>query len=422
VIVTQAKVNGKAVDVSGWTVKLGSFGSVDAATIETDVEKLKAAGVDLVALAEKPPTDPATGLPAFVTIEIWAAPAGSSTPIQRFGGDLDYDDWNFDKDNVKLSARGYAGRLMDAKVVLAADAYRNKTCSQTATIIAKKYGLGIGKIQLSIPGDPVMGFLYEHGDLTRPNLPRYDWDVLVFLAQQVGGVQVFVDFQKNLVFRQTPPVPAPRILTWKPPPGSKATPVRNLQIDHITRRNKTFQVRVMSYDPKTTKLTLGDAVNVDDDADAQILVDSGTTPSKGVFVGSAAGQVRVRLGKSLNGKPVYSFYYHGLDSQHASDLAESLALTIWSRSLIVSGEIDGDPTLTPQMQIQLVENHKGDLQGFAGKKLSLSSVEDRYELPQGGDGESGGYLTSFTALFLPPIPVPPPGYGTPIKAPTLELP
>ena len=52
-IVTQAKVNGIAVVASKWEVKLGSFGSVDAATIETDVEKLKAAGVNLVALAEK---------------------------------------------------------------------------------------------------------------------------------------------------------------------------------------------------------------------------------------------------------------------------------------------------------------------------------------------------------------------------------
>ena len=106
-----------------------------------------------------------------------------------------------------------------------------------------------------------------------------------------------------------------------------------------------------------------------------------------------------------------------MTSQQATDLAESLALKIWSRSLIVRGEIDGDPTLTPQMLVTLAEQHQGDLHGFAGKQLNLSSVEHRYELPQGGDGESEGFLTSFTALFLPPIPAAPGSSGA-----TLELP
>ena len=281
-IVTQAKVNGIAVVASKWEVKLGSFGSVDAATIETDVEKLKAAGVNLVALAEKPPGVPPNQL---IPIEVWAAPAGSNTPQQIFGGECDYDDWNFDHDNVKIFARGYAGRLMDDRAVLAADEYRNLTASQTAIKIAQKNGLGISKIQTPIPNEPTMGYLYEHSDLTRPNFPHYDWDLLLFLAQQCGGVQVFVDFQKNLVFRQAPgPQPA-RILTWKPPPGSTATPVRNLNIDHISRRNKTFQVRVVSYHPKTVTLTLGDALVIDDDANA-------ATVGKGAFIGAAAGSTR----------------------------------------------------------------------------------------------------------------------------------
>lgn len=185
------------------------------------------------------------------------------------------------------------------------------------------------------------------------------------------------------------------------------TPVRNLRGTFSPRRNHTFTVVVLSYHPETSQ-TVNEAVT---SVGSDIFVANTTAPVKaGVYAQSAAGQVRNLLGDYLTGKPTYVYRVHGLTPGQAAQKAAAIAADIAKRSFVINGEIDGDPTIVPGLELNFVEQYAGDMIGFANRQMTVTSVTHEYSFPQGGDsGSSGdgsgdGYLTRFAALLVKPPP------------------
>lgn len=406
------KIGGADVPVFSFTAQLGAYGSVGRFSFETSSEALVKAGFagakSLAAQLEQSQAQPPASSPSL-PIEIWSNGAYGQPSTRMFGGDVDMARWDFDRDRLMVEGRDYAGRLMDVRIVLNR-AYQHMTPSLLAQKLASEVSLaaqipassGEHEIGYYLQTTGVGGTGSAGANPVKLANPRPAWDLLTFLARNLG-YQVNVTPDQTLHFG--PPAKYtgagyPRVLTYRAPASTaNVVPVRALRVDHSPRRNGTFQVLVMSYHPVSTQLissrvlVLGQAISV---------TKQGKVPA-GIYKGSGGEALRAQIGDKLNGKPVYLYYIHGLTAGQTEQIAEAIALDITKRAFIVHGEIDGDPTLAPQMPVQLAEGVAGALQGYAGRTLTVASVSHQFQMAR-GNARGGGYVTQFKAFYQPPAP------------------
>ncbi|HTI81728.1 MAG TPA: hypothetical protein VL614_14870 [Acetobacteraceae bacterium] len=406
-------VGGKAFPITGFDITSGVFGSVGHMTSTSSITMLTSLGIDLYSMAAN----------ATAPVEITVAITADQGPAQLiFGGEYLDADWDYDRDSVSIHARDWAGQLVDQKRVLtniAAGVEKllaplapgkdpaslgtsnvNQTLAQIVTSIAGQFGMTpVLNLTGGLPGNTKIGTLYGTTDQTFLATPQSLWEILNQLARDTG-YDVYVTPQKQLVFGQAGAGLTPLNLTWKTNPvPNGAVPCRDLHIQHHPRRNATFRVVVFSYDPAKAQQTTGYATVIG----ANMAGSAGLKP--GIWVGPDAVAANAKLanvkegGISSTQVPLYSFRSDGLTQAQATARAQTIAIDIAKRELILSCEIDGYPGATPTQPV----NISGQVDpNFAGNGFYLNGFQHRFVMPK-GDAQGGGLITRIKALDIPTL-------------------
>lgn len=408
-----ASIQGQQFPVDRFHVTSGSYGSVGHAILCTNQSLLQAANIDIYNIAAT-----ANG---SVEIDIDVVLEGDNQSTQRiFGGELVDTRWRYDQDEVEIHCRDWAGLLVDQKRILAklaqqvikalgplrpgqsltsqGVATQNQSVGNIVTSIANEFGL-TPVLHLS-GGNPTYGSLYGSGDTVFTSMPQSLWAVLCQLARDTG-YDVYVTPKKELVFGE----PGAGLDTLKlsfnvNPVPDGAQPCRHLEVEHHPRRNATFRVIVLSYDPARAQTVIGRANVVGSGLAGQ----AGLRP--GVTSGSAAvstDKALAALGKHANVSqvPLYTFHIDGMTAAQAQSKAEAIATDISKRELILSAEFDGYPAILPTQPVMV----SGGVDGFvSGNTFYVNSYTHEFRMPRQGspDGHSG-LLTHMRCLDIPTL-------------------
>lgn len=346
-------------------------------------------------------------------------PSGSTKRI--FGGEYVNTDYNLDQDTVQIHARDWAGVLVDQKRVLtkigkvvqkvlaplapgrvtvAGISNENQQVSNIITSIAAEFGF-TPILHLSSSGrNPTVGTLYGSEDQSFLQTPQSLWSILNSLARDTG-YNVYVTPNKELVFGEAGAGLDTINLSWNTTPQPGQMPCRNTRFQHHPRRNSTFRVLVMSYDPSRGQSTLGRATYIGNNYAGQ----------HGLVAGMATGQAAVTADSNIRALqsagarlgvaqiPLYSFHLDGLTADQAELRAESIATDIAKRELILATTIDGLPSVLPTQKIRV----SGDLPAaLAAPTYYVSGYEQTFSLPSGqSHGADTGWVTRITALNIP---------------------
>lgn len=422
-------IGGTALPITNFQMTGGAFGTVGHLTVATTNTMLVTQKIDLFSLT--------SGSPGFVEVILSVtqsnpqqsstgpAPSTASTTTTRiFGGEYIKTSYSLDDDMVTIHARDYAGVLVDQKRVLtkiakaisaatrplapgrvsvAGISNENQLVGNIVTAIAAEFGFN-AILNLSSSGrNPTIGTLYGSADQSFVTVPQSLWSILNQLARDTG-YDVYVTPTKDLVFGE-PGAGLPTLnLTFNVAPGDGQLPCHTTKLEHHPRRNSTFRVLVISYDPTKAQATLGRATYVGGNFAGQ----------HGLSAGLATGQDAVTADKNILGIqtnksagggggvtqiPLYSFNVDGLSADQATLRAESIATDIAKRELILTTTIDGYPTLLPTQQINL----SGDVDpAFSDPTFYVSGYQQDFVLPgSGGKQGDAGWVTKLTALNIP---------------------
>ena len=409
-VVPRVVVAGVEFLAESWNCNFPSYGSVGTYEVTTSRKELARAGLDLYAatLNSHP-----LGLDIFISVD------GVETHL--WGGEIDDTDWDFDTDTVTISGRDWAGILVDQKITLAnfapessslavpsstvglsggpATSYnvQNQSAVSLLSQIAKAHGLIPEPLNVSTEEAtvPVGNILAENAVFSSQPLP--EWEIIQAISR-IYGWNTYVTPNKKLVFGP-PKVSLNKLrVGWNLPtlpPG--VLPCFNLQVQHQPRRNNSFLVVVETYNVSTLEVH-------------QALVG---LPSQHEFLtyplfkaNKAGFYTTTSLGPNVSavtalfknlGKEVYLIHKAGLTPSQASRLAESIALDLAKREIIVSFSLDGNPSIKPFDTLEL----QGSLSGFEGRKFFVQQVHHSFELPDGGSIGTSGFLTHVKAWTLP---------------------
>lgn len=422
-------VNNTVVPFTRFRMTGGAYGSVGHVSIDTSFTMLQQMGIDLFSIT--------SGSPGFVEVDIavkqvsqspsqaggygtGGTTAGQSqTSTRIFGGEYVRTDYDFDQDLVHIHARDWAGVLVDQKriltkigkavekvlaplapgrVTVAGISNENQQIGNIVNSIATEFGFNA--ILNLTNGNPTVGTLYGSADQSFITVPQSLWSILNQLARDTG-YDVYVTPTKDLVFGEPGAGLDTIRLSWNVGPGQGQLPCRDLRIEHHPRRNSTFRVLVISYDPTKAQATLGRATYVG----ANYAGQHGLTA--GMSVGGAAvsadknilalQQGGVKL--SVAQIPLYTFHVEGLSADQANVRAESIATDIAKRELILSTCVDGMSSVLPTQKIQL----SGDLPSeFTNSTYYVSGYEQVFVMPDPRQhSHDAGWTTRVTALNIP---------------------
>ena len=418
-------IGGKSVQINSMSVTTGSYGSVGHATLGSDVSMLTAQGIDLVKVASE-----GTQVPVAVSV---LYNGGNETSL--FGGEFLRASWDFDQDTVTMSARDWAGVLVDQRRVLTRDvkpltqilqplspgrdpevgiSTMNRQVSQIVTDIANSYGF-TPVLSMRDGSDVPAGAIYGSQDQAFMTIPQSMWSVLNTLAKDTGN-EVYVTPDKKLVFGE-PGAGLPTVkLTWRTPlqqvmqsqsdPNPAGpVPCRNLVVDYNPRRNSTFRVMVISYDPANAKTVVGRATYVGDN------MASSSVPL-GMNIGGAAVTADKALAQSaqtkgygsisrLSSVQLYTFHWDGLTVDLANARAGAIATDIAKRLLLMSCRIDGYPLMRPTQKLQLYAPSVSST--FTGNTWYTCGITHTYTMPTGGRVGDAGFWTRLQALDVPSV-------------------
>lgn len=398
------QVGGQQILPMRFSITGSSYGSVGHATIRTSLAFLQGAGIDLYSL-----TTSASGL-TVVTVD--AMLGGGSARI--FGGEYLSCTWDMDNDCVDIHARSWAGVLVDQKRVLtkignaiqavlaplipgqvtnAGISNQNQKLSNIVTSIADEFGF-TPVLHLS-NGDPTIGTLYGSTDQSFMPVPQSLWSILNQLARDTGYV-VYDTPNKELVFGLPGVGEDPLYISYKQSFENYA-PAKRVHLEHHPRRNSTFRVLVISYDPSTRQMAIGRANYVG----RNFANSNGLT--SGLSSGAAASSNDAKLNKLNQGTgavPLYTFHHDGLTLTQATDLAAAIATDIAKRELIISVMIDGYPAATPTQQVQLAGQLPSE---FTGATFYVSGYTHTFVMPseRHHGSDTGGWWTEIKALNIP---------------------
>lgn len=379
-------INGLDVKCLGWTVKVGSYGSIGSATLKTTYQQLDESGIDIESFE------------GGETVEIRVR-MDASEDILIFGGIFNDDDVNLDASEVSLNCLDHAAVLVDTKTV-----FNDKGSSPSgiARKFAEKYGFE--PVITDSPAGVVAGTLLG-ASTTKPSSQPI-WTLLQTLARSIG-FECHVTPDKKLVFGPGGDAGTFQFKYKANQYDTALSAVWGLRRKRNPRRNKTFQVRVYSYDHRRRQLTTGTAVAVGKEQTQQVGAATVNNPTvspgqnrfirAGIYSAGAGSAVRAQLPEGI---PVYAYHINGLTPAQANERALAIAHDIAKREVIFSGSVNGLPSLIPESQLELIEANPGELRGFAGRPLTVTQIEHQMTMPQGVG--SGGFSTNFVANNLPP--------------------
>lgn len=418
-------IGGTVIPVTKFNITGGAYGSVGHAVITTSGTALSDLNLDLfsltsaspgfvevdIAVQQTPPLSPdiggyGTGQPTL--------PDSLTTRI--FGGEYIRTVFDLDHDIVEIHARDWAGVLVDQKRILtkigkaiesalaplapgrvsaAGISNENQTVGNIVTSIANEFGF-TPILNLSSSGrNPTVGTLYGSADQSFITVPQSLWSVLNQLARDTG-YDVYVTPLKELVFGEPGAGLPTLVLIWNGTPQIGQLPCRSLHFEHHPRRNSTFRVLVISYDPTLAQATLGRAT----------YVGAAYAGQHGLSAGLATGQAAVTADKNIAALkesasqiPLYTFNLDGLSADQATARAESIATDIAKRELIMNTVVDGLPSVLPTQMIRIVGNV---VPAFSDPVFYVSGYDQTFSLPSGrGGGADHGWVTKLTALNIP---------------------
>jgi len=416
-------IGGTTMPCSRFSMTGGAFGTVGHVTITTSGTLLKMVDLDLFTLT--------SGSPGFVEVDIavqqtqqtqsqaggYSASPGPQSASQRiFGGEYIRTDFDLDADTVTIHARDWAGVLVDQKRILtkigkAVEAVlaplapgrvtasgisnENQKISDIVTSICTEFGF-TPVLNLSSSGrNPTVGTLYGSADQSFITVPQSLWTILNQLARDTG-YDVYVTPLKQLVFGEPGVGQATLQLAYNVAPAEGQYPCRHTKVEHHPRRNSTFRVLVMSYDPTLAQTTLGRATYVGGNFAGQ----------HGLSAGLATGQAAVSADKNLAALkqsvsqiPLYTFNLDGLNADQATLRAQTIATDIAKRELILTTTIDGLPSVLPTQMIHL----SGDVApAFSEPTYYVSAYDQTFTLPDPRSHHAdSGWVTKITALNIP---------------------
>ena len=409
-------VAGQKIPVLAFDVTGGCYGSVGHATITTSAKALSGLGIDLFAL-----TASAGGV-VPVYLYAWTGTAADPTNQPIFGGEYVSTHFDIDQDTVEINARDWAGLLVDQKRVLttvgagveavltplaigknptaAGVSNENQQLSQIATSIAREFGM---TPVINLPGgaNPKIGALYGASDQTFMPAPQSLWAIVNQLARDTGNV-VFVTPTKQLYFG-VPGGMGPQ-LTFSydiNPLAAGNIDCKNAHVAHHPRRNSTFRVLVISYDPARRQATLGQATAIGRNFAGQ----GGMAP--GVYSGSQAAAANTSLasekkGVSVTQIPLYTFHVDGLTADQTTTKAASIATDIAKREITLRHQCDIIPAgLVPSQKLQIVGGVK--VPSFTSNvTFFVSGYTHRFRMPkvEHGSGDAG-LITQVQSLNIP---------------------
>ena len=333
---------------------------------------------------------------------------GARTHI--FGGEYVLSRWAYDHSTVDVHARDWAGLLVDQKRVLSSIAgaitsalapgqvsgqgveTQNQLLSQIVTSIANQFGF---TPELHLEGNSSLdvGTVFGGDDSIYWTTPQSLWAILNKLARDTGN-EVHVTPDKHLVFG-VPGAGLPTIqLTYQvnPPPGG-SYPVWGLMIEHNPRRNLSFRVMVLSYDPAKAQLSTGNAYVLGTN------VDTGgqTTIKSGLWSSSTSPQVTQALDNASQSKkiPIYTIRVDGLTQQQADAQALAIANDIAKRELILTCSTDGIPSIQPLNPLKISSSVIDP--EFTSHTYYANAFSHRFEMSRPGSGHAE-FLTAITGL------------------------
>lgn len=409
----------------------GAYGSVGHVTIYTTLTNLQSIDLDLfqltsgspglvevtISVQQNPPDQPATG-----GYGGGAQPTQSSSTTTRiFGGEYLRTDFDLDTDTVTIHARDWAGVLVDQKRILtkigkaiektlaplapgrvtaAGISNENQKISDIVTSICTEFGF-TPVLNLSSSGrNPTVGTLYGSADQSFITVPQSLWTILNQLARDTG-YDVYVTPNKELVFGE-PGVGLDTLqLVWNVTPAQGQMPCKNTRIEHHPRRNSTFRVLVISYDPGLAQTTLGRATYIGANYAGQHGLSAGLSTGQAAVTADKNILALQSGGASLSATqiPLYTFNLDGLSADQATLRAQTIATDIAKRELILSTQIDGLPSILPTQMIRL----SGDMPTeFSEPVYYTSGYEQSFTLPEPhAHHADSGWITKITALNIP---------------------
>lgn len=424
-------IGGSALPITNFSITGGAFGTVGSLMFTTTQAMLDIQKLDLFNLTSASPAFVEVILSVTAVTPAQPSPGGysnagsqpASTTTRLFGGEYVKTEFNLDDDTVVVHARDYAGVLVDQKriltkigkavekvlaplapgrVTVAGISNENQQVGNIVQSIAAEFGFNA---VLNLSGsnrNPTVGTLYGSADQSFLQVPQSLWMILNSLARDTG-YDVYVTPSRDLVFGE-PGAGQPTLnLTWNVAPQDGQLACHTTKIEHHPRRNSTFRVLVISYDPTHAQATLGRATYVAGNFAGQ----HGLSP--GLSSGSAAitADKNILGIQSVKGSnvgvtqiPLYSFHVDGLSADQANMKAEAVAVDIAKRELVLTTTIEGYPTILPTQKINL----SGDLRtDFSSAPFYVSGYQQTFTLPGGGGGSKGGagWVTKITALNIP---------------------
>ena len=399
----ELQVNGTPIPVDSFTVTGSSAGATGHITAETGMTRLDAAGVDLAGLA--------SGDTGSVPVDLAITQDGVRT--QLFSGEYLSATYDYNRRSVSIHARDWAGPLVDQRRVLVnalngntgalapqeeptdGISTQNKTVSQIVTEIAQQFGL-TPDLRLSDDGDPDVGTVFgTTQDTILTTTPTSLWAVLTKLARETGNT-VYVTPQKHLVFGAPGAGVKPLTFSYMvnpTPPGANAA--LSLSVVHNPRRNRTFRVVVLSYDPTSSTLTKGQAYAVG----SNFKTTGNATVRSGLWTGAQAQSIFTATtasgdGHKKNNKiPVYTFHVDGLTEAQAQQNAQAIAQDIAKREVIARVKCRCIPGLLPNTPASLTGQISPT---FANNRYFVTQYSHHYRLPAGAD--DGEFSTVMSLL------------------------
>lgn len=277
----------------------------------------------------------------------------ASDLTQMIIGNVDEVVYEPDQGCIELHGRDYTALLIDTKTSI--NQWLNHKPSDIVSAVA-------GGHKLLVDQDPSPGFSgkYYAQDTVRLNTEKTEWDLLTWLASELGFVVYVSGTTLHFKLPVIDPSPYPFIYT----PGSAASaspeyPGNRLRLSRNLTVAKGINVEIRSFDPKTGKVSIG------------------TYPSapKGIAPGSAGSSTRQN----------YIFTKPNLNTAQCTARAQAIQQQISQHEMRIEFDMPGDPTLTIQRQIKLAGTGTAFDQLFYLEKINQTMTFD------------GGYLMQVSA-------------------------
>lgn len=406
----ELQINGTPIPIDSYHVTGSSSGNTGHLTASSGMARLAAAGIDLVAMEVAAPTS--------LTVDLFLIEDGARA--QLFGGEYLSSSHDYDSTTVSIHARDWSGPLVDQRRVLVnilggnvgplapaeeptdGVSTQNRKLSEIVTAIAKQFSL-TPDLRLAKGNDPDIGTIFgDTNDTILTTTPQSLLAILNRLARDTGNI-VYTTPQKHLVFGAPGAGLESIPITYKinPIPDGSFGAIK-LRFDHNPRRNQTFQVIVLSYDPTGSTLTKGVAYVIG----SNFTTNDKATVHAGMWSGPQAQAIMEattapagKTGTNKNNRvPIYTFHVDGLTQAQAQQRAEAIALDISKRELIGHVTSRGIPSVQPSNPATVA----GEVnQEFTSHQFFVTEYTHSFRLP--ANSEHGEFATVLKLLDRQPI-------------------